>query len=324
MPRMGVGLFVRPDYDGPTETGHYYLGLAKDYAAERGISVIDLPSDLAAKANIFSALETEDPVFCYFNGHGSEDRYYAQYLELVMETCLDDEVLIGRVVIILSCSCGVGLGPDAVMKGATTVFAYTIDFTWMTDYPEGYFESVNAISNALVDGRTTQEAMDLSLASWNDWIDYWADSEDPMAPTIIGWMIHDRDGQVLLGNPNAMIVDSVTLDSQEGTKSHDQVATLQDGRIIAMGKNYLEQNGFFDASGDHSAGCEAINVRVPDLRMIEYVLNIQFLYKTDVCTHPIYEAVNKKIIGNVVGMTLLGASNSAGGTLHVEVIAIGV
>ncbi|MCK4266848.1 MAG: hypothetical protein KAX31_06175 [Thermoplasmata archaeon] len=107
--------------------------------------------------------------------------------------------------------------------------------------------------------------------------------------------------------------------TQEGKKSHDRIAVLQDGRVVAMGKYYLQQSGFF------AGGCEVINVRVPDLRMIEYVLNIQFFYETtDICTYPIYEAVNKKITGNVVGMTLLGASDQAvGGTLHVEVIAIG-
>jgi len=108
-----------------------------------------------------------------------------------------------------------------------------------------------------------------------------------------------------------------------GKKAHDQLAVLQDGRVIAMGKNYLKQDDFFHADG-HAAGCEAINVRVPDLRMIEYVLNVQFFYEvSNMCTTPIYEAVNKKISGNVVGMTLLGADAAGGGTLHVEVIAIG-
>jgi len=110
----------------------------------------------------------------------------------------------------------------------------------------------------------------------------------------------------------------------DGTEPHDVIAVLQDGRVIAMGKYYLKQDDFFHAGGAHAAGCEAINVRVPDLRMIEYVLNIQFYYANDnICTDPIYEAVNKKIIGNVVGMTLLGADNADGGTIIVEVIAIG-
>jgi len=113
----------------------------------------------------------------------------------------------------------------------------------------------------------------------------------------------------------------------EGTKSHDRVATLQDGRIIAMGKNYLKSalgKGLFAGDNAHAAGCEAIVVRVPDLRMIEYVLNVQFFYEVaDPCTTPIYEPYNKKISGNVVGMTIFGAAAAGGGTLHVEVIAIG-
>lgn len=109
----------------------------------------------------------------------------------------------------------------------------------------------------------------------------------------------------------------------DGKRSHDQLAVLQDGRVIAMGKNYLQQPHFFSQDG-HAPGCEAINVRVPDLRMIEYVLNVQLFYEEDdICATPIYMAVNKKITGNIVGMTIFGAAAAGGGTLHVEVIAIG-
>jgi len=105
----------------------------------------------------------------------------------------------------------------------------------------------------------------------------------------------------------------------DGYDSHGQIAVLQDGRVIAYGKNYTEVR--FAGLGDHAAGCEAINVRVPDLRMIEYVLNVQFHCTPVDCSHPVYEAVNKKITGNVVGMTIFGDAN--GTTLTVEVIAIG-
>lgn len=104
----------------------------------------------------------------------------------------------------------------------------------------------------------------------------------------------------------------------DGSKSHDRIAVLQDGRLIAMGKNYLKVDSFFP-----SAACHAINVRVPDLRMIEYVLNVQLTMDALDCTKPPYEALNKNIVGNVVGITLTGLENTDGGTLHVEVIAIG-
>lgn len=104
-------------------------------------------------------------------------------------------------------------------------------------------------------------------------------------------------------------------------KSHDRIAVLQDGRVIAMGKNILAKNTHFSGQA-----CEVVNVRVPDLRMIEYVLNVQLHMDPSgmvQCLDPIYGVVNKKIVGNVVGMTIMGKENDAGGTLIVEVIAIG-
>ena len=96
--------------------------------------------------------------------------------------------------------------------------------------------------------------------------------------------------------------------------AHDRIAQLLDGRLIAMGKNYLYVT---------PATCEVINVRVPDLRMIEYVLDVEFTVIPLDCDRPIYEAVNKKITGNVVGMTIFTYIQAAGTTIIVEVIAIG-
>lgn len=213
MPIPGVALFARPNFDGATSYAHYYMDLAAQHAS-RNMRVIDLDARGATKANIFAALEGEDPIFCYFNGHGNADTFSAQNKEVVMVTCHGDESLIGRVVLLLSCSCGIRLAPSAVSKGATTVFGYVVDFTWLavenpaTDpYARGYFESVNAISNALVEGKTTQEAMDLSLATWNQWIDFWTRSVDPYASMVIQYLIHDRDGQKLFGSLSARIAE---------------------------------------------------------------------------------------------------------------------
>ena len=82
-----------------------------------------------------------------------------------------------------------------------------------------------------------------------------------------------------------------------------------------MGKNWKAVTFTADA-------CEVIDVRVPDLRMIEYILNVQFhCTGADGCDKPVYEAVNKVITGNVVGMTIFG--KAGGMTLTTEVIAIG-
>lgn len=213
MPSPGVALFVRPNFDRATGYAHYFMDIAAQYASVN-MRVIDLDGNGATKSNIFTALGDEDPIFCYFNGHGNADTYSAQNKEVVMVTGDGDEALIGRVVLLLSCSCGIRLAPSAVSKGATTVFGWVVDFTWIavedaaTDpYARGYFEAVNAISNALVEGKTTGEAMNLSFATWNQWIDYWTSSVDPYASMVIQWLIHDRDGQKLFGSPSATITE---------------------------------------------------------------------------------------------------------------------
>ncbi|GAH01492.1 unnamed protein product [marine sediment metagenome] len=68
MPRTGVALFARPLFDKATSYAHYFMDLAAGYAAGNML-VIDLDGSGATKANIFAALEGEDPIFCYLNGH---------------------------------------------------------------------------------------------------------------------------------------------------------------------------------------------------------------------------------------------------------------
>jgi len=215
MPRPGVALVLRPLFDKATEYGHYYMGIAAAYASRR-MFVRSLGAADATRENFEASLESDDPIYCYLLGHGNPDTYTAQNQEVVMRTCSGNESLIGRVVLLLSCSCGVRIAPDAVNKGALAIFGWAVDFTWVAmadpevdQYAKGFFEAVNAISNALVDGRTTREAMDASLTTWNRWIDRWSLSDDPYAPMVIQYMVNDRDGQRLFGDENIRITTEI-------------------------------------------------------------------------------------------------------------------
>jgi len=94
----------------------------------------------------------------------------------------------------------------AAEKGAPAVFAWAVDFTWVALdppdrdlYSRGFFEAVNAISGAIAEGRTAQEAFNRSLSVWNRWIDYWSRSDDPYASLVVMNLVHDRDGMRLFG-----------------------------------------------------------------------------------------------------------------------------
>lgn len=96
--------------------------------------------------------------------------------------------------------------------------------------------------------------------------------------------------------------------------AHDRVAYLRESQLVAMGQNRIILT---------QAACIGINVRLPDLKYIEHVLHIQCDLSGFNCssTYLIGEPVNKKIVGNIVGMSLYVVTN--GTTLTVTVIALG-
>ena len=88
------------------------------------------------------------------------------------------------------------------------------------------------------------------------------------------------------------------------------------GRVVAQAKRTV--------TIDAAEGMLSFNVRVPDLKRIDYILNIQFeMPGYDGTTEHIDSpVVNKKISGNVVGMSLY-LTTTTGCTLTAEVIAVG-
>ena len=128
------------------------------------------------------------------------------------------------------------------------------------------------------------------------------------------------------------------IDSDALFDSHGIVAHLRDGRVMAWSR--YDAYAAFGEDGE----CDVWLQRLPDLKYIERVIQVQFDYgipKGDKtltidnlpCKLNIYEAVGKSILGNVVGMTLLGeALYVSGGTLtrkafgtsvYVDVVAVG-
>jgi len=202
MPILGSALVVRPKFDTATDYGNYYMGLA---VAQARMQVRDLSGPDATKLNIDAALNEVDPILCYWLGHGNVDTYTVQNQEVYMQTCHGDEKLSGRNLILLSCSCGVNLGPDMVNKGALAVHAWAVDFTWVADGPppdpksQGFFEAVNELWFAHNEGELPTMAHTRSLAVWDNWIDYWVTSSDPYASLVVQHLVHDRDGMRLFG-----------------------------------------------------------------------------------------------------------------------------
>ena len=96
---------------------------------------------------------------------------------------------------------------------------------------------------------------------------------------------------------------------------HDRVAKLRDNRLIATGE--------YSELVTSRSGCIGIVVRVPDLRYIEHVIDVEFTLQGFNCTNNYLMGpeMNKTINGNLVGMSLYIITT--GNTLTTKVVAIG-
>jgi hypothetical protein len=209
----------RPNFETATYLGSLALAHSVDYMRAHGLTVDDLAGADAVRSKVLDSLSRNDPAFFTGVGHGNTTTFTGQNFNGIWWSC-DCKELRDRVVYLLSCYTGAGLGPDMVSKGVRCYIGYKVTFTWIQEriqdptvdrYGKSFFEPVLEILNRLADGHTMGEAFRASLDRWNYWIDYWSRSTDPEAPVVLTYLIHDRDGQVLIGDETARIVSAVPI-----------------------------------------------------------------------------------------------------------------
>lgn len=139
-------------------------------------------------------------------GHGTEDVFTGQNEDVILEVGkYDPREIKGKVIKLLSCQCGVALGPDLIKNGASSFQGYTDDFVWVMDadlastpWADKEFAGkclmpVIAGLNALLDGKTAQEALDTELTQYDCYAEV---EEDELIKSCIEF---NHDNAVLLG-----------------------------------------------------------------------------------------------------------------------------
>lgn len=209
-------MFSRPINCRYCEHGYYGLLHVVQYAEQLGhYNLIDISAGQATKAPIYQAIEQYQPGSFYGFGHGN-DCVFTGDTERAIFTCDECSILQGQIVYLLSCLTGNGLGPAIIDNGGRAYAGYIISWTWMgvgapegdpydDKYAHGFFESANEFWLSIIDHKTVQQAYQDSIDKYNEWIDYWTDSNDPDAANAIKWLIHDRDGLIILGDLNASL-----------------------------------------------------------------------------------------------------------------------
>jgi len=161
------------DFDLPTRSASGFL---LRYIAPRvepiqllGVLVCRLPFRL-------SAPQSDIIIGC---GHGDVDVFTGQNEAIILEVGkYDPREVRGKVIKLLSCQTGVILGPDLVKNGAACVLAYVDDYVWVVDADLAstpWTDELAATSlmpvidglNALLDGKSAREALDIELDGYS-------------------------------------------------------------------------------------------------------------------------------------------------------------
>jgi len=142
-------------------------------------------------------------------GHGDVDAFTGQNEAVILEIGkYSPREVKGKVIKLISCQCGIALCPDLVKNGAACAMGYTDDYVWVMDADLAstpWSDKIAATSlipvvdgiNALLDGKTAQEAFDIELEGYSRNAEV---EEDELVKACLEF---NWDNAVLLGNPEA-------------------------------------------------------------------------------------------------------------------------
>lgn len=202
-------LSIRPDYELATRYGAAWQAHILDVASTANLPTTDLYGESATATNFFNAIETSDPLIVNIFGHGNYNIIVAQYGELLLQGCTNDEVLAERVIYDLSCRSGRDLASSSISKGAISFLGYDEDFIFAItegnhsdggmDNPledetsRGFFESHNIAPITYIQGANLPDSYWNSQDKFNYWIEVWNEIDSQVA----GFLMWDRDHQVM-------------------------------------------------------------------------------------------------------------------------------
>jgi len=161
-------LITCPDHDDATYfVSEYSIELIK-FAKEKGFNVINCYEKNATKARVKNFIETKNPEFIMFNGHGNDDIITGQVFEPIIR--LEDSDLIkDRIVYARVCHTARTLGKKCAETGTGAYIGFTDRFRiWISNnyshlpledpYAQLIIPPSNVIAKSLLKGNTVEEA----------------------------------------------------------------------------------------------------------------------------------------------------------------------
>ena len=196
---------VMSDFDLPTRSAS---GFILRYVAPR-VEPVHLYSFLARRLPFQLSAPQSDIIIGV--GHGDKDIFTGQNESVILEVGrYNPREVKGKVIKLLSCLTAVSLGPDLVNNGAKAFLGYKDDYIWVMDadlastpWADGSAGTILMPvidgMNALLDGKTAGEALDVELQG------YLTNAEAEEDDLVRSCLEFNHDNAVLLGDTSARV-----------------------------------------------------------------------------------------------------------------------
>lgn len=163
---------VMSDFDLPTRSAS---GFILRYIAPR-VEPFQLLSFLARRLPFQLTAPQSDIIIG--TGHGNASSFTGQNENVILEVGrYNPKEVNGKVIKLLSCQTGKLLGPDLINNGAQAFLGYVDDYIWVCDADQAAMPWSDKMAgacllpvidglNALLDGKTAQESLDIELEGY--------------------------------------------------------------------------------------------------------------------------------------------------------------
>jgi len=195
------------DFDLPTRSASGYL--LRWIVPRVGLEPATLHAMLARRTPFCLSAPQSDIIIGV--GHGDASSFSGQNEAIILEIGkYDPREVESKVIRLLSCQCGIGLGPDLVKNGALSVLAYVDDYIWVCDADLASTPWADEMAatilmpvidglNALLDGKTCREALQVELDGYSRNA---AVEEEELIKSCLEF---NRANAVLLGDPEGRV-----------------------------------------------------------------------------------------------------------------------
>src|SRR3990167_5526558 len=205
-------LITRPKHDVTVRYLFYWSKKIIKLAQEKSINVWNLEGKRANYREIESMLKKRKPSLVFFNGHGDDDRIAGHDDEALLVVGKNEELLISKIVYVLSCRSGKKLGYESVKKGALGYIGYDDDFIFIIDpdrisdplrdkTAELFLEASNQVMICLIKGHNIKYSHEKSKKIFLNNARKLINSESEQS-YLIPYLLWDMQHQVCLGNKN--------------------------------------------------------------------------------------------------------------------------